>query len=316
MKLPFTFSIKLVFRLLLPGFIIAFTLLPLTRGIVDLFMKNVTSESILAISTVITGWIINVLDMNIYMLAEGRRYWPNWLKSRSLFSEKKRLQRLQEKYKEAKENNPEEYKEISVDLRRFPTKEDGEFYAGYPTRLGNLLLSYEDYPNRAYGMDSIFYWYRIWLALDENTRETIDSQQAMADSTLYVTFSLYISSLVLGAYYIVDILQISDSLIPIQRDILLYGAIFNAICGYILYRLSLHIHSTCGDMFKAMFDMYKHKVSVDDVVSMVNDLTGGEALVIDKNRYRVAWRYLNNDRIKLRNGVTSATNIKKEKNQQ
>jgi hypothetical protein len=76
----------------------------------------------------------------------------------------------------------------------WPVDEGGDPYALYPTQLGNILAGFELYPKVKYGIDAIFYWYRLWVSLDKDLREEIDTVQAVVDSTLYVSFTLYVSA--------------------------------------------------------------------------------------------------------------------------
>jgi flagellar biosynthesis regulator FlaF len=62
-------------------------------------------------------------------------------------------------------------------------------------RLGNLITAFESYSNTRYGIDGVFYWNRIWLKLEKDVRDDIDNHQAMADSTVYASFILFINAL-------------------------------------------------------------------------------------------------------------------------
>ena len=73
MKLPFSFSIKLVFRLLLPGAVIALAIFLIAQTILGTLSVKAPAESVLAALVIISGWMTTVLDMHIYMLYEGRR---------------------------------------------------------------------------------------------------------------------------------------------------------------------------------------------------------------------------------------------------
>ena len=66
------------------------------------------------------------------------------------------------------------YDELWSEIRQFPADEHDHYIATRPTKMGNILASYEDYPDSRYGMDSVFYWHRLWLIVDKDTREEID----------------------------------------------------------------------------------------------------------------------------------------------
>ncbi|MCI5122446.1 MAG: hypothetical protein D3908_14900 [Candidatus Electrothrix sp. AUS4] len=254
--------------------------------------------------------------MHIYMALEGRRYWPKWLRNWCQHSEEKRLKKYLEEYNQVKvkEDNQAarvKYLELSVELRRFPLDYKGNPNVNYPTRLGNLLSAYEDYPLRSYGMDSFFYWYRIWLAIDEDLREHIDTQQALADSSVYMTVALFFTALILTAYALIQ--QMGIRLItpfPTSK-LLLFSAFFSMFLSWLLYRASLHLHATFGELYKSMFDMHRDKVSVDDVIDRVYFLTKDESIknASSSEKYIIAWRYLHNYKIKTKDGVVSVATL-------
>ena len=74
----------------------------------------------------------------------------------------------------------------------------------WPTRLGNLIAAYEQYPRLKYGLDAVFYWPRLWVTISKDLREEIDNQQAQADGLLYVAAALITSVAILLLYAAVD----------------------------------------------------------------------------------------------------------------
>lgn len=308
MKLPFSFNLKFIFRLLFPGFIVSIVLFPAIRTICDHLYITIQSEYLITLTTLVAGWLFVVLDMHIYMILEGRRYWPKWLRKLFKRSEERRLERLWEEYNKAKErDNRIKYVELSVELRRFPLNANGERIASYPTKFGNLLLAYEEYSKRAYGMDSVFYWYRIWLAIDEDLREHIDTQQALADSSVYMTAALFFTALILTVYALIQQLGISLTTPFPTSKLLLFSAVISMFLSWLLYRASLHLHATFGELYKSMFDMHRDKVSVDDVIDRVYSLTKDESIknAPTSEKYIIVWRYLHNYKIKTKDGIVS-----------
>jgi len=311
MKLPFAFSLKFVFRLLFPGFFVAIALFPAIRTLCDNLSNGIESNWIIMLSTIMVGWLINVLDMHIYIALEGRRYWPNWLRKIFLNFEKKRLCKLQTKYEQEKLVDRVKYIETSVELRRFPLDDDGVPTVTYPTRLGNLLTAYESYPLRVYGMDSIFYWYRISLVLSEDQREHIDNQQSLVDSSVYMTASLFITGVIVISYAVLE--QMPFALIKHlpETQVLLFIGFISIIFSYLIYRSSLHLHASFGELYKSIFDMHRDKVSVDEIVDEICNLTKDKSLKYSRNseKYIATVRYLHNNRVKTKDGVVSATKL-------
>jgi hypothetical protein len=304
MKLPFDLNLKLVFRLLLPGFILASAFYPILAAV--LASLKVSSQLLIAyiVSALLFGWLVVVMDMHIYMLYEGRRYWPAFLWNGLLGMEKARLERT---WKAATEGATDRIQaEASVELRWFPIKEEtGNFDAEFPTRLGNLLTAFEGYSGRVYGMDSIFYWPRLWLTLDKDLREEIDSLQAMADSTTYASLSFYVSG-VLGLGY-AAVTTLEPALLPVlpARGMLVGLASLAFLLGYFTYRISLPLHAQFGEIFKSVFDLYREKVLFSEALSEVGRLTGVKHMdqLPKKDQYKKVWRYLHNYRVKFKEGV-------------
>lgn len=328
MKIPFEFGIKLIFRLLFPGIILTLGGMPLILTVVDYGGWTKSLEYVLGFTVVFLGWLVTVSDMPIYMLFEGRRYWPSPLRRFFLWRERRRLSgyrkllRLHETgaldwmEREAdrigkrmsgpereRETGPrfERFEELRrtaddrrarlpeayFDIRNFPmSPPDHEVYeARYPTRLGNLMTAYEEYSTWAYGMDSVFYWYRIWLTIDKDTRDEIDNYQALADSTVYTSFALFCSGLLWLAYAgAATVGPTVNARLPAVRAALtapgvtvynhlpgvyvtwLLAGVF-VLAGFWVYRISIRLHAQYGELFKAIFDLYGPKLRLEGIAS-------------------------------------------------
>lgn len=318
MKLPFSFSLKIVFRLLVPGMIISMGFSPVLQTILDVVGAGQWNTIAFIFMIILFGWAIIISDMPIYMIFEGRRYWPKWVWKISKQWEEKRLERLQKAYKKAlKEGNEEKYIELSVERRKFPINELGEYYAACPTRFGNLILSYEDYPNRIYGMDSPFYWPRIWLLLEKDLRDEVDESQALTDSAIYSTVALYVCGLLCLIYYILQLLNVKWIDYLPKKEIL-FGLFVGCIgIGYSIYRISLHLFAQFGEIFKSVFDIHHKLVSFDDILVKIAEISRKPNLVnfTAKQKNKIIWRYLHNYRIKLEETGESFTPQQLEENQ-
>ncbi len=307
MKLPFSFSLKFVFRLLLPGFIVSTSLLPVLKTLLDRLHYGYSLEYAFTVSIIFVGWLFIVLDMPIYMAFEGRRYWPKWLWTFFKRQEEKRLQSLLQKNKSSQETDHRTYIETSVEMRYFPMNELGQYQASSPTRVGNLITSYEDYPFRVYGMDSVFYWYRLWLSIDEDLREHIDSQQAMVDSAIYTATALIVSGVFLLIYASHQLLGL-EWIEHLQDTPLLFALSILSFLGcYFVYRSSIFLHAQFGETFKSLFDTHRNKVSVEDIIDEIVSITGDPTHKVksSKEKYMIAWRYLHNYRLRIGDRVIS-----------
>lgn len=309
MKLPFSFSLKFAFRLLLPGFIVTLGVFPIIHTILKQLDLTINSEFAFFLSVIIFGWMFVIFDMPIYMAFEGRRYWFNFLRKLFISFEESRLKNLEKQYQKFQNLDRTKYLEISVKLRCFPIDENGNFCAKFPTKIGNLIASYESYPKERYGIDSVFYWYRIWLKLDQDLREEIDNQQALADSTLYTVSALHICGILCLIYALLKVINIQFITVLPNARLLLMLAILAFLASYIIYTVSLHIHATFGEIYKSVFDNYKDKFPIKDVIEEISKITGETTInqLSKAEQYKIAWRYLHNYRIR-KNGKSLKPN--------
>lgn len=302
MKLPFSFDLKTLFRMLLPGIVLGFALLPVIKVFTAAFLPGTPAINVFPLASIGLGWLFVVMDMQIYMIFEGRRFWPRSLWSYFHKKEQARCEDLFDTVMKTHGRDNRAFVEASVEVRRFPIDDHGDFCARFPTRLGNLLAAFEDYPNRIYGMDSVFYWYRIWLVIDHQLRELLDQRQALADSTLYTATALYISGAIYLAYLLPAGFGRGTSVLP-GNGALVSISVLCLLAGFLLYRTSLHLHASYGELFKALFDIHRDKVKVDGIVEIVAELIENPTLTeaTQKEKYDIAWRYLHNYRVTIGN---------------
>ena len=288
----------------------------------------------------LSGWIITVLDMPIYMAWEGRRFWPRRLWNRGVRREEGRLDRVYaviegwrappkgmrppELLEKPESNSPlhSEYirreraaAEASIEWRTFPIPETssdvdwtamqmrGSREAQLPTRLGNLLLSIEQYPWLIYGMDGIFYWNRLWLKMDDSARGQIDDVQAMADSTLYVATALLMGALLCVAYAASAPFSLAlDWPVAVTWYWWLAIAGVSVLLAVAFYRGGLFLHKTYGELYKALFDTWAADIDLGAARAALAERRGLDRDAIDKmpltNRNSGLWRFLHNYRIK------------------
>ena len=300
MKLPFDLGVKLLLRLIIPGFLITLGLLPAVQTLFERQGWHITTEYTLIISVMLMGWLIFALDIPIYMLFEGRQGWPSSLRSFFVGIEKGRLQEIIDDQTRYQKQDRPKYLEASFEKRKFPINEQGEYFAKYPTRLGNCIAAYESYPPLRYGMDSVFYWYRIWISLDKDLKEDIDNRSALADSAVYSSFALFFSSTCWFLYAIVSTYEPTAlNHLPSSQTSLGIVAL-SLIAAYLIYRLSVHIHFRFGEIFKSLFDRFGKDVDISQVIAEIATITNDQSLTTLSRReqLQIAWRYLNYYRIK------------------
>jgi len=142
---------------------------------------------------------------------------------------------------------------------------------------------------------------RLWLTLDKHIQEDVDSQQALTDSTLYSVAAIFTCGSLCIFYSVLELLV--PSWIPYlpNTNALITLSVSCYLSGYFLYRISLHLFAQFGEIFKAVFDVHRKRVEIQDVIRDIANITGDQNLLNSEEKflYKVAWRYLHNYRIKL-----------------
>lgn len=270
---------------------------------------NLAAEYVFIVGALVGGWVILLSDMPIYMLFEGRRFWPERWHERFMRGEARRLayhqQRagaLEEKAAEAdKAGNKEEgdkYRlkanEHHLETSHFALDDNRMPKAIAPTRLGNLIGAFEQYPGVKYGLDSVFFWYRIWVSLEKDLRSELDDQQAVVDSALYVTFVLTVSSIICLFYGALEFLRPGAlPLLPAWWSLLLVS-LSCLVAARMLYSLSLYAQAQYGELFKAMFDQFRGKLDFSDLIDDLAKHQQHYELRLSPYRVknRAVWRFL------------------------
>jgi hypothetical protein len=152
--------------MIFPGMILAAAMAPASDALLDRIGLSLKIVYSYPFAVVAWGWVIVVCDMRIYMLFEGRRYWPHPLRRGLIKLQQLRLVRLLKK-SENEKTDPRRALEAQVELRHYPVNADGDPYVEFPTRLGNIIEEYETYSRIKYGISAVFYWYRLWVVIDK-----------------------------------------------------------------------------------------------------------------------------------------------------
>lgn len=133
---------------------------------------------------------------------------------------------------------------------RFPNEED----AVLPTRLGNILRSFEDYPGRQYGMEAITLWPRLASRIDERNAAQIDDAKSSLDFMLNSSLLCGMLAFLFGVVrlrYPVGLVEPS-AWVP---ALLVLGALLGG--SILLYVLSLPRAMSWGGVVKSAFDLYR-----------------------------------------------------------
>jgi len=304
MKLPFSFGTNLLFRLVLPGLILAGAIAPGIEALLRALWTGSAPDPLtyIPLLVVFLGWLISLCDMPIYMAFEGRRFWPTVLVRRGIRAEERRLGHLLEAAEQAhRRGDVRRHLELSVLASQFPLGPDGRPYAAMPTRLGNLIYEYELYPLRKYGLDSVFFYYRLWVAIDHELRDELDSKQATVDAALYVVAAVLVMALCLAGYGTAQLA--AGAAFPWLGPgwVTLALAAACVVLAALIYRLSLPAHAQYGEFYKALFDQHRNRIEFTDLLDYLARATGDPDLAHQdfRNANQAVWRYLRWHRVRL-----------------
>jgi hypothetical protein len=284
-----SFGLPFFYRVVLPGTLLAAAAAPLARRLLEvLSIQGTETQTWLAAGlAVLIGFILSVLDDPIYQLYEGRHGWPGWLASALTRRWQRHVASLQSRAAAAKRNDTAAYDELWSEIRQFPSADDETYTATRPTKMGNILASYEDYPKRRYGMDSVFYWYRLWLHVDKDVREEVDRTWAGTDALMY----LAAGSGALGVIYLlIAVVSViaggfgRPGMVASETETIAYALWGGGLVllSYLPYRFSISGHLQNGELYKSLFDLYH--------VKLRPELAGGAAE--ERAQWRATWAAL------------------------
>jgi hypothetical protein len=277
-------KLPVLMRIVLPGLAVTAVLYPWVAWLLGYLPRDTDHiwEPIAgyAVLVLLLGAVVSTGSSEIYKICEGRTRWPEGLRKWAVKRQQARVDRLMKAAKAAKVKD--RYDELWLELRAYPTNGQGDPEATYPTMLGNILAGYEQYPSTRYGMDSVFYWRRIWLQIEKEQKEEIDNQWCVADGFL-------ILSAVCAGGAVVWALQALAAEFGVGVARLPFGLTGLALAGvpgwlalaYLLYRVSLPFHRENGEVFKSIFDIHREKVWA------MTSLKPGES-----QSFEAAWGYL------------------------
>lgn len=123
-----------------------------------------------------------------------------------------------------------------------------------PTRLGNVIRSFEHYPRRQYRMAAITLWPRLVAKIDKDYAAQIDGAKTNVDFALNCSLlSLALALLLLFAGLWHPVALSSPSLLaPWLFKVLVFGA-----ASLAFYHSSIDRASEWGELVKGAFDLYR-----------------------------------------------------------
>lgn len=133
----------------------------------------------------------------------------------------------------------------------FPTKSG----LVLPTRLGNIIRSFEYYPDREYGMDAIVTWSRLIAKIETAYATTIDEAKTSFDFMLNLSFLSAVSFVFqLGAGLVYG----KPFASPEDLSSWLLRLAITAFLFWGFYHLSFSRAAAWGETIKSAFDLYRN----------------------------------------------------------
>ena len=277
-------KLPILMRLILPGLLATAVLYPAVAWMLghfpveaERFWERIAGYAVLVL---LLGALISTTNSEIYKVYEGRVLWPAGLRKWGIERQQAGVDKLLKESKAT--SDQEQYDELWYRLRVYKTNGEGLPFAIHPTRIGNILAGYEQYPNTRYGMDSVFYWPRIWLQIEMDKKEEIDEQWSVADGFLTLSAISFGGTLIWSAQALAAAFVRGLPGLPLGAPGFAFlGALLWLALGFFWYKLSLPFHRENGEVYKAIFDIYREKVST---------MTGLKPN--ERELWEAAWAYL------------------------
>lgn len=265
------FGLPLFFRVVVPGAVAAVLSLPLlVRVLPQLGFRSDDLTVAIVGFALLVGFAIDTHDDEIYKVYEGLRWWPRRLRiwrTSHWESHVARLHARDDKEKIKKKVDAITRGAIASELNDFPETSEGKNEATRPTRLGNILAAYEEYPYRRYGMNATIFWPRLWAVVPKDLREATDREWAVADAWIHSAVSFIVVGLtyilagalsLIAARFGVTVIFESDDV----RAVAIFGGFLLLAASYIPYHWSLPGQRKNGDAFRSTFDMYRNDLKI------------------------------------------------------
>lgn len=134
--------------------------------------------------------------------------------------------------------------------RAFPSSEGSVL----PTRLGNAMRSFEDYPRRQYGMSAIYLWPRLVGVIDQEYAATADDARSSFDFMLNVSF---LSGLSAAGLLLLGLASRGIGGLSAAFWLQVAGLM---VASRVFYAGSIGQAMAWGDLVRGAFDLYRGKL--------------------------------------------------------
>ncbi|PYR78396.1 MAG: hypothetical protein DMF86_06055 [Acidobacteria bacterium] len=266
------FSSNAFRRVVLPGIVLTAGFHPFVSGRIPTLtnLYGIGPTAAIVAEIIVFGLGVSSAIQWIYYVYEGFRL--EWITAPAGRIARARVERSNERlnqiYGEREFDALEPSEQASVtkiyeDLLDFPLAmgNDGvaRHFAERPTRLGNIIATYELYAGSRYGIDGTFFWNHFLNLAGDTSRKAFDDAYAFAESLVLASFAGAIVALVHLIVLIgfgVGALNQSLIFFHIQPGpaVSAWLALFGLFVWLWFYQVSLPAHRTAGAMFEAIVD--------------------------------------------------------------
>ena len=132
----------------------------------------------------------------------------------------------------------------------FPARED----LVLPTKLGNVIRSFESYSLRQYGMDAVTFWPRLVSVIPKDYATAIDEAKSSFDFMLNCSA---LSSLLAFIVFVTGLVYPSHFNVPGGWLFWLSKLVVMCLAAHYFYRLSIGRARTWGNTVRTSFDLYR-----------------------------------------------------------
>ncbi len=266
------FSSDVFRRVVLPGIVLTAGFHPLMYS----WLQSVTSlygigaTALVVAEIVVLGLAASSAIQWIYYVYEGFRL--EWLTSLAWRMNRARVQRLQTEWRTIQAErdfdalSPSEQTKVSriyEYLLDFPltVKKDNsaEHIAERPTRLGNIIATYEMYTESRYGIDGAYFWNHFLNLASDSSRKGFEDAYVFAESLVLASFAgALVALLHIGVLVGFGVGAIDQSLILFHvlsgPSVSGWLVLFGVLVWFVFYQASLPAHREAGAALRAIVD--------------------------------------------------------------
>ncbi len=194
---------------------------------------------IVALGVALLAVLLQPLQLAMVSVAEGS--WPTWLGTEwARRWQRNRKNRLREAEKLLPDQEPTQDElqhagAAGTELRRrFPMPE----HLLRPTALGNVLAAMTDHAGRAYGLDAVTAWPRLYPVLDEEVKSLVDDRRDTLDTAVRMAATMAATAVASLVLLLLSGWWMLLALIPLGLAVLAYNA---AVQAALAYSESVHV---------------------------------------------------------------------------